>query len=145
MGDVEAASEVTVNTKGGSMTATLKKGLRERLGQVFGRLAGGVLQFETGQSLLLLSPGAGAGLASVRVQRIGRNRFEIELDTHENEEVDEVTAAFLRLKQAQFVNDELTLLPPVDADELRAEADRDMAEARAAMARLQAEPEAAVD
>jgi hypothetical protein len=138
VGDVAAASGVTVNSKGGSLTATLKKALREKLGDVAdfgGQLAGAAVQFPGGPAVVLLSPASGL-TSPIRVQQTGRNRFEIELDSGEGEEVDEVTAAFLRLKQQQFVSGELELMGPAGAEQLAAEAGSQMAEAREAVAAL---------
>lgn len=133
-GDVEAITVVTVNTKGGSMTATLKKALREKLGEIGGRLTAAAVQFATGQAILLLSPsGDSSSIAPVRVHRIGKNRFEIELDTGEDEEIDNVTAAFLQLKQDQFEKGKLALMPPVNADQWRTETEKSMDAARRAM------------
>ncbi len=133
-GDVEAMTMVTVNTKGGSMTATLKKALRETLGEIGGRLTAAAVQFATGQAILLLSPsGDSSSIAPVRVHRIGKNRFEIELDTGEDEEIDNVTAAFLQLKQDQFEKGELVLMPSVNADQWRIETEENMDAARRAM------------
>ena len=138
VGDVAAASGVTVNSKGGSLTATLKKALREKLGDVDGlggQLAGAAVQFAGGPAVVLLS--AASGLKSpIRVQQTGRNRFEIELDSGDEEDVDEVTAAFLRLKQQQFVSGELELMAPAGSEQLATEADSQMAKARAAVAAL---------
>ena len=59
-GDIAASADVTINTKGGSVTAILKKSLRDRLGALSDHLAGAALQFASGQSVLLLA-GAGSG------------------------------------------------------------------------------------
>lgn len=137
-GDVEAMTEVTVNTKGGSMTATLKKPLREKLGELGGRMTAASVRFATGQAMLLLSPGGGASSAApVHVHRIGENRFEIELETGADEEIDDVTAAFLELKKNQFIKGELELMPPVNADQWRAEMDEKMGDARRAIGALE--------
>ncbi len=116
-GDVVVTTDVTVNTKGGSMTATLKKSLREKLGESGGRLLAATMEFATGQSIVLLSGSSGTAElnAPVHVRRIGRNRFEVELQTGEDEEIDEVTAAFLRLKKDQFEKGKLQLTAPVTA------------------------------
>ncbi len=145
VGDVEAMTEVTVNTKGGSMTATLKKALRERLGSLAGGLAGAAVQFTTGQAVVLLSPGGEGAGGQVRVYRIGKNRFEIELDTGEDEEVDDVTAAFLQIKRSQFIKGELELLPPVSAAQRRAESDARLEPGRRAIAALKAAAKTAAD
>src|ERR1700681_2708531 len=100
LGDVVAREDVTVNTKGGSMTATLKKPLREKLGELGTSLSGAAVEFASGQAVVLLSrvPGAANADLPVRVRKVGLNRFEIGIESDDDEEVDEVTAAFLRLK-----------------------------------------------
>lgn len=138
VGDIAVAADVTVNSKGGSMTATLKKALREKLGDLGEQLAGAALQFTTGQAIVLLSTAGGGVQAPIRVQRTGRNRFEIELEAGGDDEVDEVTAAFLSLKKQQFVSGDLKLMTPVTAQQLKAEADEQMAAAREAVATLTA-------
>ena len=130
VGDVVAVTEVTVNTKGGSMTAILKKVLRERLGRLGNHLPAAVLQFTSGPSLVLLS--SGTGESCLRVHRMGENRFEIALDDGEDEEVDDLTAAFLRLKESQFKAGSLPLMAPVTADEWRADMDEKLKNARRA-------------
>ncbi|MEQ8346259.1 MAG: hypothetical protein RIB84_15200 [Sneathiellaceae bacterium] len=52
-GDISTASEVTVNRKGGSLTATLKKTLRERIDLLGNHMHAAALQFGSGQSVLL--------------------------------------------------------------------------------------------
>lgn len=133
IGDVVATAEVRVNTKGGSMTATLKKPIRERLGEIGSRLVAAAVEFTAGQPVLLLSPGASAGSLPLRVRRVSERLFEIELGSGEEDEVDEVTAAFLRLKQSRFVTDDLDLAPPVSGDQWRAEMDGKTAHARRAV------------
>ena len=113
LGDVEAATSASVSTKGGSLTATLKKALRERLGEpAGGQLAAAALKFGSGQSLVLLG---GGEHANVRVSRISANRFEIALDDQEDATVDDLTAAFLALKIEQFKRGETDLRGPIEA------------------------------
>ncbi len=94
------------------MTATLKKPLREKLGNPADHLAAATIEFDGGQSVVLLS---GEGMeSSIRVRRIG-NRFEIGLENDEDE-TDAVTAAFLNLKLEQFKKGELEMSEPMTAD-----------------------------
>jgi len=141
VGDIASVTHVSVNTKGGSLSATLKKGIRESLSTVGDRLTAAALEFASGSSVVLLSGGmAGSGATSIRVVRTGRNRFEIELDTGEEEEVDDLTAAFLMLKVDQFKKDRLRLLPAVSAEEWRAEMDEKFRQAEARAAAPRTEP-----
>jgi hypothetical protein len=128
-GDVEALSVVAVDRRSGSLRATLKKDLGERLGAIGDRLTGAALPFGAGGAAVLLC----AGFTGLVVHRIAANRYEIELETGEDTETDEVTAAFLALKTSQFTKGRLPLLPPVTAEEWQAEMDEKFraAEARA--------------
>lgn len=131
-GDIAAAADVTVNSKGGSVTATLKKSLRDRLGRMTNHLSGAALQFANGQAIVLLagaSAGAFAG-GEVRVRQTGRNRFEIEFDDDGVDEIDEVTASFLRLKKDQFEKGQLKLSAPMSAEDWRKATDAQLSEAR---------------
>ncbi len=119
IGDVVATEDVAINTKGGSMSATLKKPLRERLGDV-GMAAGAALEFDTGQAVVILSRRSGTSEAPVRIRKLGTNRFELRIDGGDDVEIDGVTAAFLRLKRALFERGELELSVPVSADRWRA-------------------------
>ena len=122
VGDVSTVTNVSVNTRGGSLSATLKKGIRESLGEVGERLTAASLQFASGEAVVLLRGGAGRGASrSVRVSRISKNRFEVELETGEETEIDDLTAAFLLLKIDQFKKNKLLLVPPVTAAEWQAE------------------------
>ena len=134
-GDVVATADVTINTKGGSTTATLRKAVRERMGTLGHHLSAAAVQFATGQTILLLSGGSDAATANapVHVRKIGRNRFEIELETDDDEEIDEVTAAFLRLKRDQFEKGKLRLSEPLTADQWRDAMDKKFAAAEATM------------
>jgi len=137
-GDVAASTDVTINKKGGSVTATLKKSLRDSLGDLGESVAAATVEFSTGQAILLLSgvPGAAEKTAAeVHVRKVGPNRFEIELDTDEDEEVDEVTAAFLRLKIDQFTKGGLKLAEPVTADRWRTRVSTKIAAAKSAAER----------
>jgi hypothetical protein len=124
VGDIVAMTDVSINKKGGSLSATLKKGIRESLGEVGDRLTAAALEFAPGREVVLLSGGADADApTSVRVSRISKNRYEVELETGEDEEIDDLTAAFLMLKVDQFKKRKLHLLPAVTADEWQAEMD----------------------
>ncbi|MBL8443374.1 MAG: hypothetical protein JNK52_04945 [Zoogloeaceae bacterium] len=118
-------TELTVNSKGGAMTAILKKAIRESLGEVGSRLGAASLTFDTGASVVLLTGASDANAAStqVRVSRLGKNRFMLDLETGESEEVDEMTDAFVRLKIEQFKLGRLDLLPAITADEWQVEMD----------------------
>ena len=134
-GDIAASADVTINTKGGSVTAILKKSLRDRLGALSDHLAGAALQFASGQSVLLLA-GSGALAGAVRVRKTGQNRLEIVLDGDDAEEIDEVTATFLRLKKDQFEKGLLNLSEPMTAVDWRKQMDADLADVREVLAEV---------
>ena len=128
-GDVVALTEVTVNSKGDSTTAILKKGLRETLGKIGDRLTAAALPF-SGSSVLLMS--ADTAGATIRVRKIGKNRYEIELTTEEDERVDETTEAFLQLKANQFKSHALSLAAPMTANQWQSRMDDELRGAKAA-------------
>ena len=122
-GDVDATSSASVSTKGGSLTTTLKKPIREKLGDVAsGQLSAATLSFGTEASVVLLGTGID-GACRVRVSRVAKNRFEIELDDGDDDTVDDLTAAFLTLKAQQFKEGAMALRGPYTADEWLAEID----------------------
>lgn len=121
-GDVDAISPASVSTKGGSLTATLRKAIRDRLGNIAGgQVSTAALTFGAGASLVLLGVGAEAS-RRMRVSRLGKNRFEIELDEGSDEDaVSDLTAAFLTLKTQQFKDGAMAIRGPLGADEWLAE------------------------
>jgi hypothetical protein len=131
VGDVTALVDVTIHQKGGSLTATLKKPLGERVGAEVRSISGAAVDFETGQSVVILSPQPD-GSAQVHVRRVGLNRFEIAIDDGRDIEVDPVTAAFVQLQIALFAKGKLPLDEPVTADVWDATIDAKLARARAA-------------
>ena len=135
LGDVVANGEVTINAKGGSMTATLKKALRDKLGDIGASLSAAAMLFETGQAVVLLSkvPGATNTDSPLHVRRIGLNRFEVGIANAGDEDVDEVTAAFLQLKKDLFSKGKVRLSAPITADAWRAEMDEKIAAVDAAL------------
>lgn len=127
IGDVAAKADVTVNTKGGSVTATLKKALRDQLSQTTGALSGAAFRFASGEAVVLLTGTGNA--APVRVRRTGENRFEIELQSDDAEPVDAMTDAFLTLKKEAFRLGKLELSEPITPEEWRGKEDAVFAEA----------------
>lgn len=114
-GDVASTANVATSTKGGSLTVTLKRDLRDLLDIAARRLSGAVLTFAAfgaTHSMVLLG---GAG-DRYTVRRISPKRYEIELKDGPEDVVDEMTAAFLSVKQAQFKQGRLDLADPIDAD-----------------------------
>lgn len=112
-GDVEAATSVRVNRKGGSLTAILKKALADRLGSETKSLAAASIDLGSGRSILLM--GAAELADRIRVHRSGSDRVELYVEEEGDLEVDGVAAAFLRLKTNQFERGQLNLSRPIDA------------------------------
>jgi hypothetical protein len=128
-GDIAASADVTIHTKGGSVTATLKKALRDRLGTLKDHHPGAALQFANGQSVVLLVGASDAPRGGAfRVHRINSNRFEIVFEDESEPDVDPVTAAFLHLKSDQFRKGVLRLSEPMTAEDWRQQTDRDFGE-----------------
>jgi hypothetical protein len=128
-GDVSASTDVTVNTKGGSTTATLRKDLREQLGDLGDHLLGATVRLGGDLSALIMVPDR-PGQGNVRVQRSGRNRFEVVLDDDGAAE-DPLLDAFLRVKVAQFTAGQLDLTAPMSVDGWQERRARREAEAEA--------------
>ena len=111
VGDVPIQS-VTVNTKGGSVSAILKQGIRGSLDeQNFG--FGAKMEFEHGVSCVLVAPGmvrlgalddgtASAHSAKFRVKRLSSNSYIVELEDKEAEEIDPMTKAVLTILEDQL-------------------------------------------
>jgi hypothetical protein len=134
IGDIAASADVTIHTKGGSVTATLKKPLRDTLGALQDHHPGAALQFANGQSVVLLvgasnEPQGGA----FRVHRINSNRYEIVFEDESEQDVDPVTAAFLHLKSDQFRKGMLRLSEPMTAEDWRKQTSRDLEEVAEAL------------
>ncbi len=118
VGDVGAQASVTVNKKGGSLTAILKKILTDKLSLLGGRVSAATIELGSGQSVLLL--GADEDLGQLQVIRRGENAFEVVAADSEDAEVDSVTEAFLALKTAQFERGQLDLSGPLSAEDVEA-------------------------
>jgi hypothetical protein len=118
-GDVTAIDRANLTRKGGSLTATLRKSVRAGLGDA-DELAAAAVDLGDGHSVLLLS-GAAAGAQGLRVRKTGPHRVELLLETDQATEIDDLTAAFLRLRVEQYQRGRLTLSPPVDAAAWRLE------------------------
>jgi hypothetical protein len=128
LGDVEAQEAVRVNRKGGSWTAIIRKRLAERLGMGSDRFTAATVDLGADRSLLLMGNAEMAG--SVRIQRSGRGRVEVFVEGDGDVELDDVDAAFLRLKTSEFERGRLALSGPVSARDWVARAERLFQEAR---------------
>lgn len=116
-GDVNVVADIRVNVKGGSMSAILRKPIRESLGEVADHLCAATVDFGDGSGIVLLRAD---GDAPVFVRSLGAKRFEVTLENEDDEEVDELTAAFLRLKLDQFKKGAVRLSHPYTAESFRA-------------------------
>lgn len=113
IGDVAKATPVKVEPRAGNLVANLQA-LGEHMKVRNQLLNGAALQFEDGQSVVLLS-GADAKDRRLVITKTGIDRYEIVRDGAEDVRVDEVETAFLRLKINQFVSGKLKLSAPMDA------------------------------
>ncbi|MFT4100628.1 MAG: hypothetical protein QM674_06240 [Burkholderiaceae bacterium] len=122
-GDV-TVEQTRLNTKGGSMTATLKKTLRAAFDQGTDMAVGARLDFGTLGSLVLLAPGGAEGaqqhLGHIRVTRMHDRRFMVDLVDDGAEINDPMTQAFLTMIVEQFKRGERAL---VDREAALAELD----------------------
>jgi hypothetical protein len=136
VGDV-AVESVTVNDKGGSLSAILKRPLRADFAGG-GLFYGARIDFEPGISCVLVAPGrteakdrTGKG-RKFRVQRVTSHRYVLDFgDDDDREVVDPVTKATLKILEEMARTGRLTLLSQEAADkrfaklkELEAEGDR---------------------
>jgi hypothetical protein len=135
VGDV-AVESVTVNDKGGSLSAILKRPLRADFAGG-GLFYGARIDFEPGISCVLVAPGrteakdrTGKG-RKFRVQRVTRHRYVLDFGDDDREVVDPVTQATLKILEEMAKHARLTLLSREAADqrfakfqELEAEGDR---------------------
>jgi hypothetical protein len=135
VGDV-AVESVTVNDKGGSLSAILKRPLRTDFAGG-GLFYGARIDFEPGISCVLVAPGrteakdrTGKG-RKFRVQRVTPHRYVLDFGDDDREVVDPVTKATLKILEEMARTGRLTLLSQEETDkrfakfqELEAEGDR---------------------
>ena len=107
-GDVTAQAPVTINSKGGSVTATLRKALIETIGAIGPRMAAATVEVAPDHSLVLLAETGAADRFHIRNR--GGGLIEISVEDAGDAEIDGITEAFLRLKTEQFVRDDLLLI-----------------------------------
>jgi hypothetical protein len=110
VGDVTAES-ITINAKGGSLTAILKRGVRGNL--VPGKLSyGAKIEFEPGVSCVLVAPGQ---RRKFRVAKIA-NGFVVTLEGGEREVVDPTTKAVLAAYEEMLKAGKVKLLSTDEAE-----------------------------
>lgn len=123
MSEVET-TVVRVGRRGTTAVASMQRGLLEQANLKGQKLTGAALRFEDGDGLVIL------GGSKFTVRKIGLNRAEITSGGAPEVEVDEIEAAFARMKVAQFANGDAVLAPPLDAGQWRRTMDDRLAEAR---------------
>lgn len=115
VGDV-ILDEVNVNQKGGSLTATLKKTIRNGLSVAAGHLDGALLQFEEGVACVLMASSITQDDHNephrFRVTRVSPQRFVVDLVDEQAPTVDPVTQAVLLLLQEQIKEGAVRFLEP---------------------------------
>ncbi|WP_339828930.1 hypothetical protein [uncultured Parvibaculum sp.] len=127
-GDIDAQASITVNRKGGSLTAILKKILADKIGLRGNRLSAATVDIGSGHSVLLMM-GARVASGHVKVLRSGKNRVELVATNDDEVEIDDVTEAFLNLKIAQFKKGGLNLTGPVSPEDWKARSEQAFASA----------------
>src|SRR5690606_20903547 len=116
IGDVTAVDEATVNSASGSLTATLRRSVRAGFENV-SRLASAAFRFDDGTHAVLLTDAQPvSATATVRISHAGHNRFLVERETGEEPGIDDLTAALVQLRRAEFRRGLLDLPAPVDAE-----------------------------
>lgn len=118
VGDVETQSSVTVNRKGGSLTAILKKNLADKLRLGDKHVSAATVDIGSGKSVLLM--GVDEDLEQLQVIRRGVNTFEVLLADTGEAQIDPVAEAFLALKTAQFERGWWDHSGPLTADDVAA-------------------------
>jgi len=120
-GDV-VVEEVTLNRKGGSLTATLKRGIRAGLNADPGLFYGARLDFAAGGACVLMAPAAkSAGAASeadtprFHVTRVSPHRFVVDLVDDGAPVVDPMTEALLIILREQVKAGQRKIVPADDS------------------------------
>ncbi len=117
-GDI-VVETTTLNSKGGSLTATLRKNLRVAFSEGVHKGAGALLDFGKHGSVVLIAPTAADSgpEASHRyhITRMNDRRYVVDVIDDEAETVDPVTQAFLTLIVEQFKHGERELVSRDDA------------------------------
>lgn len=135
-GEISAQDDLRANTKGGSITAILKKGLANALGLAVPRsgqnqtLTAAAVEIDSAHRLLLMTAKESFG-KTIQVRRTGKHSVELSVSEEETDEVDEVAASFVEFKKKLFAQGRLNLTKPMDANALEALADHALAEAQA--------------
>src|SRR5438270_1508663 len=102
---------VTVNNKGGSVSAILKRPIRGDLG-ADRRCYGAKIEFKPGVSCVLVAGNQG----KIRVARIG-NGFVLTLDEGQQEVVDPTTKAVLNIYEEMLKVGKANVIPPAEAEQ----------------------------
>ena len=132
---------VTVNQKGGSVAAILKKSIRGNLADA-DVCYGAKIEFENGVSCVLVAPGASPGLddePKFYVRRVSPSRFVIDYNVQE-ETVDPITLAMLGILDREIKAGTLEVMNDQVArdeiDRLVGEGDQAVAQARQGVHKL---------
>lgn len=114
LGDV-VVHPVTVNQKGGSLTATLKKALRADWTVASGRLHGARMEFGNGVACVLMAPEV-AGTIDIstprfHVTQVSPSRFQVDLLGEDTPTMEPMTAALLSILKEQIKAGRRKLVP----------------------------------
>ena len=125
-GDVHVES-VTVNAKGGSLSAILKQSLRRGFIED-GAFYGARMDFEDGTPIVIIAQGF-SGDQRYLVTQIANNRYMIELEERAGKEtVDPMTKATLQILEAMATAGNLTLLSSDQTNKRLAKIQKSVAE-----------------
>lgn len=115
-------TEISLNRKGGSLTATLKKALTSNLTAftLKDKVIGTAIPLADGDGLILLSSLVDEEDPDVRMVKVAPNRFEILIGEQDEVELDAVSTALLQLKELELTSGRAQISEPVTAQDIRA-------------------------
>lgn len=123
IGDVHGGTaEITLNRKGGSLTATLKKVITDQVvafrdaTKVFGT----AISLGDGDGLVLLSTLVDEDDPNIAMRQISENRFEVVIGEEAQVELDAVSMALLGLKEVEISEGRANLSAPMTGEDIRA-------------------------
>ncbi len=135
-GEIGVQDELSTNAKGGSITVTLKRRIAMALGMAnvaaapalpaksaTSRLAAVTVEIDEANTLLLMTTQESMHSSKFCVRRTGKHSIDISVENQDDDEIDEVAAAFIELKRQQYMDGQLALTTPMTADEFEAMSD----------------------
>ncbi len=121
-GDVQNSAEISLNRKGGSLTATLKKVLTGQIAafQDISKVFGTSISLPGGDGLVVLSSLVEDDDPDVHMRKLSDTRYEIVIGEEPMQELDPVSLGLLSLKEADIAAGRAELSAPMSAEDIRA-------------------------